>query len=112
MQDARGASALINGSDVRLGVDAPDLSAVSKDEISLVLRGFGRVRGEIDPIYVARDSDENGDPVGYRHLVGAELLFDNHRQNALASLPQQFTFKDAKVAYGKQDQATSNFLRR
>src|SRR6266566_6935683 len=33
-QDARGASSLINGSDIRLGVDAPDLSVVHKDEIS------------------------------------------------------------------------------
>jgi hypothetical protein len=111
-QEARGASSLMNGSDIRLGVDAPNLSAVSKDEISLVLRGFGRVRGEIDTIYVARDSDENGDPVGYRRLVGSELLFDEHRQRALASLSPQFTFKEAKVAYRRHDQATSNFLQR
>ena len=111
-QDARGASSLINGSDIRLGVDAPDLSVVNKDEISLVLRGFGRVRGEIDAIYVARDSDENGDPVGYRQLIGTELLFVEHRQSALVCLSPQFTFKDAKIAYRRADQATSNFLRR
>ena len=111
-QDARGASSLINGCDIRLGVDAPDISSASKDELSLVLRGFGRVRGEIDAIYVARDSDENGDPAGYRHLIGPELLFDDRREDALATLPQEFTFKDAKNAYGRADQATTNFLRR
>jgi hypothetical protein len=95
-----------------LGVDDPDLSAVAKDDVSLVLRGFGRVRGEIGPFFLARDADENGDPCGYRLLVGPELLFDEHRQSALASLPQQFTFKQAKSAYGRRDQATINFLQR
>ncbi len=111
-QDARGASSLINGSDIRLGVDAPDLSSVSKDEISLVLRGFGRVRGEIDPIYVARDFDENGEPVGFRRLTGSELLFNENQKNALAALPEQFSFKQAKNQYGRADQGTANFLQR
>jgi hypothetical protein len=48
-QDARGASALINTTDIRLGVDAPDISSANRDELALVLRGFGRVRGEIGP---------------------------------------------------------------
>jgi hypothetical protein len=65
-QDSRGASALINGSDERLGVDEPDLSSVAKDEVALVLRGFGRIRGEIGPLFLARDADEDGNPVGYR----------------------------------------------
>jgi len=111
-QDARGASALINGSDVRLGVDAPDISAVQKDDVALVLRGMGRIRGEIGPFYMARDHDENGDPAGYRRLTGPELLFNEQQQKALANLPTRFTFKEAKLACGKSDQPTRNWLDR
>ena len=111
-QDARGASAFINGSDVRLGVDLPDLSAVDKDDLALVLRGFGRIRGEIGPLYIARDSDDHGQPVGYRLLTGAELLFNERQQQALESLPARFEFRDAKRAYGRGDQSTRNFLLR
>lgn len=110
-QDSRGASALINSSDARLGVDLPDVSACAKDDVSLVLRGFGRIRGEIGPVYMARDSDEAGDPAGYRLLSGQELLFNPQQQTALQSLERNFTFKDAKKAYGRSDQPTSNWLK-
>ncbi len=109
-QDARGASALINGSDVRLGVDEPDLSAVQKDDVVLVLRGFGRVRGEIGPLYLARDFDEEQRPLGYRCLVGPELLFNTEQEGAYKSLPLKFTFSEAKRAYSKSDQPTRNWL--
>jgi KaiC/GvpD/RAD55 family RecA-like ATPase len=111
-QDARGASTLINGSDYRLGVDEPFLGATDKADLSLVLRGFGRIRGEIGPLYLTRDSDEDGDPIGYRRLRGSELLFNKDQQEALEGLPQGFSFKNAKQAYGRADQATSNWLRR
>lgn len=111
-QDSRGASTLINGTDIRLGVDEPDLGAVGKDEAAIVLRGFGRVRGELGPLYLARDADDAGDPAGYRLLTGAELLFNSAQQEALAALPQRFSFKDAKQAYGRSDQPTSNWLSR
>jgi hypothetical protein len=111
-QDARGASTLINGSDVRLGVDEPSLGAVGKDDSALVFRGFGRIRGEIGPFFLTRDVDEDGDPVGYRVLTGAELLFNSEQQDALNVLPQSFAFKTAKQTYGRADQATSNWLRR
>jgi AAA domain len=109
-QDTRGASALINGSDVRLGVDEPDTSAVQKDDVALVLRGLGRIRGEIGPFFLARDHDENGDPAGYRQLTGPELLFNDEQQKALTALHPQFTFKEAKAAYGRSDQPTRNWL--
>ena len=111
-QDTRGASSLINGSDVRLGVDEPDLSVCGKDDLALVLRGFGRIRGEIGPLYLARDCGEDGEPQGYRALTGPELLFNQDQQKALAALPPQFTFKDAKKAYGRSDQPTRNWLMR
>jgi hypothetical protein len=68
------------------------------------------MRGEIGPLYLARDRDENGDPLGYRRLIGSELLFNEDQRNALITLSQQFSFKDAKVAYSRADQATANFL--
>jgi hypothetical protein len=109
-QDARGASALVNNSDIRLGVDPPDTAHSAKDEIALVLKGFGRVRGDIGPFFLSRDGDENGDPAGYRALFGAELLLDPIRQKAFLDLPESFRFKDAKRIFGRADQATTNFL--
>jgi hypothetical protein len=109
-QDSRGASSLINGSDIRLGVDEPDKRSVEKEEVSLVLRGFGRVRGEIGPFYLARATDDNDEAIGYRRLTGPELLFNEYQKTVLDTLPHQFTFKQAKGAYGRADQPTSNFL--
>jgi AAA domain len=111
-QDARGASALINGADVRLGVDISDISTVLDDDETIVLRGFGRVRGQFGPLYLGRHFDENGDPLGYFPLAGARLLFNPEQEKAYEDLPQQFSFKQAKQAYGRQDQATSDMLRK
>jgi hypothetical protein len=95
-----------------LGIDEPDIGAVGKDNASLVLRGFGRIRGEIGPVYLARTVDDFGDPLGYRHLIGPELLFNPKQEAALAALPSSFAFKEAMAAYGHADQATTNFLKR
>ena len=46
-QQARGPRVLINGSDVRLGIDKPAKSHITGDDGEIVLRGFERVRGEI-----------------------------------------------------------------
>ena len=113
---ARGARALINGTDIRLGVDTPEIGNVliasekDKEEIALVMRGFGRVRGEIPLTYLSRHSDENGEPLGYGVVKSTSLLFDKEREEALAKLPQSFRFKDARHALGKADQPTTNFL--
>ena len=122
-QDSRGASALITGSDVRLGVDLPgdqvDLAealalartpGTAREETALVLRGFGRVRGEIGPWRLARAYDEDGDPLGYRSLCSAELLFNPEQQRALAQLGDRFTTGEARAAYRREDQATSDWL--
>jgi archaellum biogenesis ATPase FlaH len=112
-EDCRGSSSLINGSDIRLGVDEPAVGpVVGKDEAAIVMRGFGRLRGDIGPIYVTRDTDEDGQVLGYRKLSGAELLFNPLQQAALEALPSSFRFKVAKQTYKHADQATSNFLQR
>jgi hypothetical protein len=109
-QDTRGASGLVNASDVRLGVDEPDLITVKKDDVALVLRGFGRVRGEVGPLYLRRDFDDDQRPLGYRCLIGPELICNKAQEDAYRSLPPRFRFGEAKNAYGKADQSTRNWL--
>ena len=102
----RGASALVNNTDVRIGVDAPVLD----HKVALVMRGFRRVHGEIPTIHLARDCDEDGEPRGYRRLGGIELLTNPYQKAAFARLPDSFTFKAAKQIYDRADQATKGFL--
>jgi hypothetical protein len=94
---------------------APGLRNVqqtNRDQIALVMRGFGRVHGEIGPLYIARAHDVDGEPIGYRQLGGAELLFNGDQEQKFSRLPDSFTFAEAKRIYGRQDQATSDFLKK
>lgn len=115
-QQVRGARALVNGSDVRIGVDEPGVAGGlhnidgNNEQIALVMRGFGRVRGEIPTTYIARVFDEEGIAQGYKKLTGASLLFNNGQINTYNSLPTRFRFKDAQLAYGKAAQPTTDFL--
>jgi RecA-family ATPase len=107
---ARGARALINASDARFGVD---MSRRCRDEeIALVVKGFGRVRGEFGPIYLKRVRDEDGEPLAYDVVTGVQLLFNDEQATVFARLPQEFRFKVARQIYGKGDQATTDFLRK
>lgn len=112
----RGASALINSTDVRLGVAKPSRRPASAtqsvQETALVLRGFARVRGEIPLMYVARIFDEQGQAMGYRNLTGSQLLFNSDQEAAFKALRRRFRFKDARLAYGRGDQATADFLKK
>lgn len=113
---ARGARALINAVDVRLGVDVPDVPDIqigeddAREGVALVMRGFARVRGEIPVVYLSRCTDEEGEPLGYEVVTGSKLLFNKEQQATLAKLPQAFRFKDAQQTYGKGAQATTDFL--
>lgn len=104
----RGARALINGSDIRLGVDA---SARENDDIALVLRGFGRVKGEIPLTFLRRCYDGDGEPLGYNVASGVSLLVYPPHKKAFSNLPEKFRFKDAQQVYGKGAQATTDFLK-
>lgn len=106
---ARGTRELINGCDVRIGVDRCSL-AVNGD--TLVMRGFSRVEGEIPLQRLLRVLDEDGEPQGFRHLCGVDLLHPSDQQDAFGRLPAWFRFREALVAYGKGDQATSDFLKK
>lgn len=104
-RQARGASALINASDVRLGVDSARSSGAA-----LVMRGFSRLAGEIPLLHLERVFDDDGEAIGYRALGGAELLEPENQRVAYKALPERFRFKDAQVIYEKGAQATTDFL--
>jgi AAA domain len=107
--DARGASVLVNGVDVRLGVDVPGITGATLTDIVLVVRGYSRVRGEIPTMHLMREFDE-GEPLGYRKARGVQLLCNPEQEAAFGKLPDRFQFKEAKRVYGKGDQATTDFL--
>jgi hypothetical protein len=110
----RGASALVNGTDIRIGVDEPGKNTRKKRDgsadVALVLRGFGRLRGEIPTMYLERTHDEDGNSLGYRRLMGVDLLFNTEHEEAFNNLPARFRFKDAQLALGKGASATKEFL--
>lgn len=110
--EARGPGVLVNGADIRLGLDSPGVAGATRSEVALVLRGYGRVRGEIPTIYLARVLDGDGEPLGYRRVTAVELLCNEDQEKAFAALPDKFTTKDATQAYGRQDEATNEFLKK
>jgi len=89
LQNAAGSHALINGTDLRLGVER------EKNDDDLVLAGILRGKGRIAPIYLTRDYDSDGDVLGYRRLLSLDRLKDEHRAT-LNKLPEVFGFADAK----------------
>ena len=106
---ARGPSVLINGSDVRLGVDRP---SPCLNEDHLIVRGFERVNGDIPIIRICRVRDADGEPIGYRLLAGADQLTNPAHSAAYHTLPHAFSFSEAKAVYNKGDQATTDFLKK
>jgi hypothetical protein len=113
--NARGARALINGADVRIGIDEP--SALNRrisesEEAALVFAGFGRVKGSIPVTRLVRIFDDDGNPIGYRPMRGAECLDNPEQRNAFNGLPESFRHKDARLIYGKGPQATTDFLKK
>ena len=74
-----GPSALVDQTDVRIGLDAPAVLQrrlnASKpgeqlgDEVALVIKGFSPLLGEFGPVYLGRVFDEdNGEVLGYERL--------------------------------------------
>ncbi|HXM64155.1 MAG TPA: AAA family ATPase [Terriglobales bacterium] len=112
-QQTRGSGALVNGSDVRIGIDHfGGASLAESREIAFVIAGFGRVRGRIPTAFVARKLDEDGEPLGYEALNGASLLFNSQQEETFDKLPPVFRFKEAQRIYGRGPQATTDFLKK
>jgi hypothetical protein len=102
----RGPRVLINGTDFRLGIEP-----VATCSSQLILRGFRRVLGEVPMLRVGRVLDDDGDPVGYNCVSGADLL-NPEQAGAFKRLPMEFEFKEAMAIYGRQNQATTDFLKK
>ena len=100
-----GARALVNQTDVRIAVEAGNSNSVA-----LKVKWNRRVHGDSSLVLFERVFDENGDPMGYRHLTGSHLL-SKERQKAFGELSNEFAFKQAKEVLGKKDEMTSRFLR-
>ena len=93
---ARGSRALINGADVRIGVDRSGRAKQFEGfdgrscEVALVIGGFGRVRGNVATTFLARVLDEDEEPLGYIKLAGVSLLFNPEQEEAYRNLPALF----------------------
>jgi hypothetical protein len=111
---ASGPRAWINQTDVRLAVEGARIAAGSKlsgsDEIALLMRVHVRVRGEVARLYLSRHHDDEGEPIGYDKVTGLRLLFNAEQEACYEKLGERFSFKDAKLAYGRHDQPTADFL--
>lgn len=101
---SRGSMELINGCDVRIGVEKAETPGAA-----IVVRGFGRVVGEFPRLLLARDTDPDGNARGYRVLGGQDQLAGDQLLT-LKKLPPTFRFSDAVTAYGRTDNPTKKYL--
>jgi hypothetical protein len=108
LQQASGARALINQTNTRIAFDAP----WSVSEAAVVMKSFVKMKGESGPVFIERVLDgTSGEPIGYKRIVGCQLLGHGEQEAAFDRLPQkQFTFKEAKSIYGRSDDPTKKWL--
>jgi hypothetical protein len=104
---ASGARAIINQTNTRIAFDRP--RRLNEDS-ALVMKSYVKMKGESGPIYIQRVCNAEGDPIGYKRMVGINLLGNILQEGALMKLPQQFSFKEAKQAYGRSDDPTRKLL--
>ncbi len=103
-----GARALVNQTDVRLA-----LVPAKDTEADVILHGHYRTRGEIGPYLLRRWHDGDGEPLGYERVTAGPALLQNADYEAVFErLPASFSFKEARMIYGRQDSATSLFLQK
>jgi putative DNA primase/helicase len=119
LKQARGAAALINSWDFRIGIDRPkvelprldDSGANRRREIALVMGGFERVNGTMPFLHIGRVFDDDGEPLGYTRITGEAFLSVEQRA-VLSALPSQFRFTHAKTKYAKGSEATQGLLQK
>lgn len=102
---ASGARSLINQTDVRFGIDTYKVG-----EAELMIKGHYKLRGPFGPIQIARVYDAEGEPIGYRRLIGVDLLPQEQRV-AYSQVPDEFTFTQAAKAIGKGPKTVAEWLR-
>jgi hypothetical protein len=118
LRGTRGASAILNGVDVRLGLGSVGVSGAVAEvhagrtpRAELVCSGYVRIQGQVPLLYMGRVLDDDGEPLGYMRVQpGSELLANDDQARAYNTLPAGFTTGEARQNYGRGDQATSEFL--
>jgi hypothetical protein len=93
-QESCGALALINHTDLRIGMEPATNGAAD-----LVVAGFVRGIGKIGPLHIVREFNDDGEPDGYRMLSGVEHLPSQYRK-VFDPLPDRYRFKQVKSALG------------
>jgi AAA domain len=104
LSQACGARGLVNHTDCRI--------AIEQKNNRLLVRAYIRVEGDVGPFHFGRKFNEERQAVGYYRLTGVQFLENPHQQKTFEGLENSFTFKDAMTAYGRQDQATDDFLKK
>lgn len=104
---AAGARALINQTNTRIAFDHPRRAQLDS---AFVMKSYVKMKGESGPVYIERVCDSEGEPIGYKRIVGIDLLGNYEQQAALTRLPEHFTFKEAKQVYGRSDDPTRKWL--
>jgi archaellum biogenesis ATPase FlaH len=110
LRKARGASAIINGSDVRLAIAKPSATTFSDGQCAFEIAGLRRVAGEIPSIAVERVYQDS-EPVGYRRLSGVQMLKNDHYQRVFESLPDEFRSKDVEERFPTSGSSAQAFLK-
>ncbi len=106
--EASGARALVNQTDVRIGFDAPK----TESEISLIVKGHAKLRGEFGPTYLGRALDRDGEVTGYERVSAVGLLGEQHQIDTFKALTPECTFGQARTAYNRADDPTDKFLKK
>jgi hypothetical protein len=117
-----GARALVNQSEVRLGLDrcrSLDLALATTnsgssalEEVALVMKGHRKVHGEFGPVYLKRTYDDEGNPIVYDLLRDPSLLANPHYIDAYRRLPPHFHYRQLKTILGRGDSSCVLFLNR
>jgi hypothetical protein len=103
-----GSRALINQTDARLA-----LATRWWSDDTLILRGHLRTQGEVGPYLLSRVWDEADEPLGYQRVEATTHMLRNWKQEeTFQKLPPAFSFTEARLLYGKQNNATNVFLQK
>ena len=99
--------ALINQTDTRIAIES-----TTKGDAALVMVWNHKVQGVTGPVFLTRVFDEDDEPIGYDRLIGSVALLNKDQQELFEKLGSTFSFTEAKHAYGRRGQATTDFLRK
>lgn len=110
LQQASGARALINQTNTRIAFDRARKNQAEK--AAFVMKGFVKMKGETESIFIERVLDDQGQPLGYKRVVGIGLLGNADQEAAYVRLPEQFTFKEAKAIFARADDPTNKWLKK